>query len=46
MGAGISIPGYAFDDQTAISVVDGTVEVVSAGQWKLFTPSPKASESG
>jgi dipeptidase E len=44
--AGISVPGYAIDDQTAIRVVDGTVEVVSEGQWKLFTPSPVASESG
>jgi dipeptidase E len=41
--AGISAPGYAIDDQTAISVVDGTVEVVSEGQWKLFNPSPVAS---
>ena len=44
--AGISVPGYAIDDQTAIRVVDGTVEVVSEGQWKLFTPSVRASESG
>jgi len=44
--AGISVPGYAIDDQTAIRVVDGTVEVVSEGQWKLFSPSPVASESG
>lgn len=27
-------PAYAIDDQTAISVVDGTVEVVSEGQWR------------
>ena len=32
--AGISGPAYAIDDQTAISVVDGTVEVVSEGHWK------------
>ena len=31
-------PTYAIDDQTAIKVVDGTVEVVSEGHWKLFTP--------
>jgi dipeptidase E len=36
--AGITGPAYAIDDQTAIKVVDGTVEVVSEGQWKLFTP--------
>ena len=35
--AGLSVPAYAIDDQTAIKVVDGTVEVVSEGQWKLFT---------
>ena len=32
--AGISGPAYAVDDQTAITVVDGTVEVVSEGHWK------------
>jgi dipeptidase E len=37
--AGISVPAYAIDDQTAIKVVDGTVEVVSEGNWKLFTPN-------
>jgi dipeptidase E len=31
-------PTYAIDDQTAIKVVDGAVNVVSEGQWKLFTP--------
>jgi dipeptidase E len=34
--AEISGPAYAIDDETAIKVVDGTVEVVSEGQWKLF----------
>src|SRR5690242_5478244 len=29
--AGISGPAYAIDDQTAITVVDGTVEIVSEG---------------
>ncbi|MFL5961179.1 MAG: Type 1 glutamine amidotransferase-like domain-containing protein [Gaiellaceae bacterium] len=29
-------PAYAIDDDTAIRVVDGTVEVVSEGNWKLF----------
>jgi dipeptidase E len=36
--AGISGPAYAMDDETAIKVVDGTVEVVSEGHWKLLTP--------
>jgi dipeptidase E len=35
--AGLSNPAYAIDDDTAIKVVDGTVEVVSEGHWKLFT---------
>jgi dipeptidase E len=36
--AALSNPGYAMDDETAIKVVDGNVEVVSEGTWKLFTP--------
>ncbi len=36
--AGLPVPGYAIDDETAIRVVDGTVDVVSEGHWKLFTP--------
>jgi len=35
--AGIPGPAYAIDDQTAIKVVDGTIEVISEGQWKLLT---------
>ncbi len=34
--AGMRVPCYAIDDQTAIKVTDGTVEVVSQGHWKLF----------
>jgi dipeptidase E len=36
--ARLSVPAYAIDDQTAIKVVDGTVEVVSEGNWNLFNP--------
>lgn len=36
--ARLSVPGYAMDDQTAISVVDGELNVISEGQWRLFTP--------
>ena len=36
--AGLSVPAYAIDDETAIKVTDGTVEVVSEGHWKLFGP--------
>ena len=42
--AGLSVPAYAIDDQTAIKVVDDTVEVVSEGHWKLFTPDAQRSE--
>ncbi|MBD7918797.1 Type 1 glutamine amidotransferase-like domain-containing protein [Cellulomonas sp. Sa3CUA2] len=34
--ADIAGPAYAIDEQTAIAVVDGTVEVVSEGQWVRF----------
>jgi dipeptidase E len=37
--ARIPAPTYAIDDETAIRVVDGAVEVVSEGQWKLFQPA-------
>jgi dipeptidase E len=35
-----SLPGsaYAIDDETAIKVVDGAVDVVSEGHWKRFAP--------
>ena len=34
--ANAPVPTYAIDDQTAIKVTDGAVEVVSEGHWKLF----------
>ena len=34
--AGLSGPAYAIDDETALKVVDGTIEVVSEGHWKLL----------
>ncbi|MCW2759647.1 MAG: Peptidase [Nocardioidaceae bacterium] len=34
--AGIGGPAYAIDDDTAIRVVDGAVDVVSEGTWKHF----------
>ena len=30
-------PAYAIDDETAIRVTDGTVDVLSEGHWKLFS---------
>jgi dipeptidase E len=34
----MEVPAYAIDDETALRVVDGTVEVVSEGHWRLFAP--------
>jgi dipeptidase E len=34
--ATIDNPAYAIDDETAISVVDGEVEVISEGHWTLL----------
>jgi dipeptidase E len=38
LAATLPVPSYLIDDQTAIKVTDGIVEVVSEGHWKLFTP--------
>jgi dipeptidase E len=50
--AGLAGPAYAIDDETAIRVVEDTVDVVSEGHWKRFpsahrgarevTPGPAA----
>ena len=34
--ADIAGPAYAIDDQTAIQVTDGAVEVISEGSWRSF----------
>lgn len=44
--AGIPNPAYAIDDETAIKVTDGAVEVVSEGHWRLFTHGPETNKSG
>jgi dipeptidase E len=36
--AGLPNPAYAIDDETAIKVTDGIVEVVSEGHWRLLSP--------
>ena len=36
--AEIAGPAYAIDDQTAITVVDDIVDVVSEGHWEEFRP--------
>lgn len=34
--AGMTVPAYAIDDQTAIKVTDDGVEVISEGHWRRF----------
>jgi dipeptidase E len=34
--AGMSMPCYAIDDETGIRIVDGTIDVISEGHWKLL----------
>jgi dipeptidase E len=34
--AGLGNPSYAIDDDTAIRVVDGSVDVISEGTWRFF----------
>jgi hypothetical protein len=36
--SGIPVPTYAIDDATAVKIIEGDVEVVSEGHWKLFAP--------
>ena len=36
MAAEVPVPTYGIDDETAIKVIDGSVEIVSEGHWKLF----------
>jgi len=40
--AAIRVPAYGIDDQSAIKVAGGTVEVVSEGRWILFPPRTSA----
>ena len=44
MAAEIPVPAYGIDDETDIKVVDGMVEVVSEGHWKLFNPGPPSAD--
>jgi dipeptidase E len=36
--AKVGVPAYAVDDQTAFKVINGVVEIISEGHWKLLTP--------
>jgi dipeptidase E len=38
MAAELPVPTYGIDDETAIKVSDGVVEVVSDGRWQRFSP--------
>lgn len=44
--AGIAGSAYAIDDQTALKVTGGSVEVVSEGRWKLFPSADQPSVRG
>lgn len=39
--AGIPVPTYAIDDESALKVTDGAVEIVSEGHWKLIPPTAR-----
>jgi dipeptidase E len=36
--ATMDVPCYALDDESAVAVIDGKVEVISEGNWRLFEP--------
>jgi dipeptidase E len=38
LAATLPVVSYLIDDQTAIRVVDGAIDVVSEGKWKLVRP--------
>lgn len=42
--AGIGGPAYAIDEQTALRVVDGAVDVVSEGRWRRFPDGQDAGD--
>ena len=39
LAATLPMVSYAIDDQTAIKVVNGYIEVISEGNWKMIMPS-------
>lgn len=44
--ATLTNPSYAIDDDTAITVVDGAVQVVSEGSWKQLSPLAADADRG
>jgi dipeptidase E len=45
MAAEVPLPAYGTDDESAISVTHGDVEVASGGHWKLFGPEQSSRAS-
>jgi hypothetical protein len=43
---GLGVPAYAIDEQTAITVVDGAVEVISEGRWRKLGQCPNRVAPG
>ncbi len=43
LAATLPMPSYLIDDQTAIKIVDGQIEVISEGHWKLVEPGESVS---
>jgi len=37
----IKSPMYALDDESALKIIDGNIEVISEGKWKKFEPGNK-----
>jgi len=37
--ASITVPTYGIDDDTALKVVDGAIEIITEGHWELFLNS-------
>lgn len=42
--AKIHVPGYLIDDDTAVVVADGRVDVISEGHWKRLLPAHTAAK--
>lgn len=42
--AQVQVPLYAFDDRTAIKVVNDHIEVISEGEWLLFNANSKSPQ--
>jgi len=36
VGPGIAVPTYGIDDETAIRVLEGTIDVISEGRGEIF----------